>query len=102
MMQMCPPLSQVSKPFWSRIFRDRILPSASDTCMTRVTSECTSLLSQRLGYGGFLDSGFSSCTAPTYYCRSEYFLNCCPQVQNLIRTECSLNRSKCRVKNKAS
>src|SRR5882724_1529671 len=31
-----------------------------------VTSECTALLSRRLGFGGFSDSGFSSCAAPTY------------------------------------
>ena len=38
-----------------------------------VTSECTALLSRRSGYGGVLDSGFCSCAAPTYYCRSKYF-----------------------------
>src|SRR5882724_10441676 len=31
-----------------------------------VTSECTALLSQRLGFGGVLDSGFSSCAVLTY------------------------------------
>jgi len=40
---------------------------------TAVTSECTALLSQKSGFRGVLDSGFSSCAAPTYYCRSEYF-----------------------------
>src|SRR5882724_10514902 len=35
-------------------------------------------------------------------CGSEYFYNQCPQVQNLIRTECSLNRSERRVKKEAS
>ena len=38
-----------------------------------VSSECTALLSRRLGFGGVLDSGFSLCAVPTYYCRSEYF-----------------------------
>ena|SRR5882724_612516 len=67
-----------------------------------VTSECTALLSQKLGFRGVLDSGFSSCAAPTYYCGSEYFYNQHPQVRNLIGTEHSLNRSECRVKSKAS
>ena len=40
-----------------------------------VMSECTALLGQELDYKGALDSGFSSCTVPTYYCRSEYFYN---------------------------
>ena len=35
-------------------------------------------------------------------CGSKYFYNQCPQVQNLIGTEHSLNRSECRVKRKAS
>ena len=35
-------------------------------------------------------------------CGSKYFYNQCPQVRNLIGTECSLNRSECRVKNEAS
>ena len=39
-----------------------------------VTSECTALLSWKSGFRGVLDSGFSSCTVPTYYCRSKYFL----------------------------
>jgi len=39
-----------------------------------VTSECTALLSQMLGFRGVSDSGFSLCAAPTYYCGSEYFL----------------------------
>ena len=67
-----------------------------------VTSECTALLGWKLGVGGVLDSGFSLCTVPTYYCGSEYFCSQCPQVQNLIRTEHSLNKGECRVKNKAS
>src|SRR5882724_6428052 len=67
-----------------------------------VMSECTALLGWKSGVGGVSDSGFSSWAAPTYYCRSEYFYNQCPQVQNLIRTEHSLNRSECRVKSKAS
>ena len=33
-----------------------------------VTSECTALLSQKLGVGGVWGSGFSLCAAPTYYC----------------------------------
>jgi len=66
-----------------------------------VMSECTALLGWKLGFGGVLDSGFSLCTVPTYYCRSEYFYSQHPQVQNLIRTEHSLNRGECRVKNKA-
>src|SRR5882724_10140209 len=67
-----------------------------------VTSECTALLSWKSGFGGVSDGGFSSCTVPTYYCGSKYFYNQCPHVQNLIGTECSLNRSECRVKSKAS
>src|SRR5882724_5419225 len=67
-----------------------------------VTSECTALLSWKLGFGGVSDSGFSLCTVPTYYCGSDYFYNQHPQVQNLIRTEHSLNRSEHRVKSKAS
>jgi len=39
-----------------------------------VMSECTALLSQKSGFRGVSDSGFSSCAAPTYYCRSKYFL----------------------------
>jgi len=31
-----------------------------------VMSECTALLGQRSGFGGVLDSGFSSCAVPTY------------------------------------
>ena len=38
-----------------------------------VTSECTALLGRKSGIGGVSDSGFSLCTAPTYYCGSEYF-----------------------------
>src|SRR5882724_11678417 len=41
---------------------------------TGVMSECTALLSWKSGFGGVLDSSFSSCTVPTYYCRSKYFL----------------------------
>ena len=67
-----------------------------------VTSECTALLSWKLGFGGVSDSGFSLCTAPTYYCGSEYFYNQHPQVWNLIGTEHSLNRSEHRVKSKTS
>ena len=65
-------------------------------------SECTALLSWKSGVGGVLDSGFSLCAAPTYYCGSEYFYNQCPRVQNLIRTEHSPNRHEHRVKNEAS
>ena len=39
-----------------------------------VTSECTALLGQKSGFRGVLDSSFSLCTVPTYYCRSKYFL----------------------------
>ena len=67
-----------------------------------VTSECTALLGQKSGFGGVLDSGFSSCAGPTYYCGSEYFYSQHPQVWNLTRTEYSLNRGEHRVKNKAS
>ena len=69
---------------------------------TGVTSECIALLGRKLGFGGVSDSGFSSCTAPTYYCGSKYFYNQHPQVQNLIKTERSLKRSEHRVKSKAS
>src|SRR5882724_4788963 len=47
--------------------------------------------------GGFLDSSFSSCAVPTYYCGPEYFYIQCPQVWKLIRTEHSLNRVEHRV-----
>src|SRR5882724_2880043 len=67
-----------------------------------VSSWHTTLLGWKSGVGGVSDSGFSSCTVPTYYCGSKYFYSQCPQVQNLIRTKCSLNRSEHRVKNKAS
>src|SRR5882724_3757515 len=66
-----------------------------------VMSECTALLSWKSGFGVVSDSGFSLCTVPTYYCGSEYFYSQHPQVQNLIRTEHSLNRGEHRVKNKA-
>src|SRR5882724_13303242 len=66
-----------------------------------VMSECTALLSQKLGFGGVSNSGFISCAAPTYYCGSEYFYIQCPQVWKLIRTEHSLNIGEHRVKNKA-
>src|SRR5882724_6223859 len=66
-----------------------------------VTSECTALLGRRSGFGGVSDSGFSSCAEPTS-CGSKYFYNQCPRVQNLIRTECSLNISERRVKKEAS
>src|SRR5882724_1868803 len=66
-----------------------------------VTSECTALLSQKLGFRGVWDSGFSLCAVPTYYCGSKYFYSQHPQVWNLIRTEHSLNRGEHRVKNKA-
>src|SRR5882724_8465492 len=39
-----------------------------------VMSECTPLLGWKLDFEGVLDSGFSSCAVPTYYCGSEYFL----------------------------
>src|SRR5882724_10866712 len=74
----------------------------SSTLLIRtVTSECTALLGQKSGVRGVSDSGFSSCTVPTYYCRSEYFYSQHPQVWNLIRTEHGLNRKENRVKNKA-
>src|SRR5882724_12985396 len=63
-------------------------------------SECTALLGQRLGFRGVSDSGFSSCTMPTSYCRSKYFYRQHPQVWNLIRTEHSLNREELRFNNK--
>src|SRR5882724_10231210 len=89
---------------------DKVIDISSDDSCTvgtkwkwiAVTSECTALLSRKSGVGGVSDSGFSLCTVPTYYCRSEYFYNQCPQVQNLIGTECSLNRSECRFESKAS
>jgi len=55
-----------------------------------VMSECTALLGWKLGVGGVLDSGFNSCTVPTYYFRSKYFYSQHPQVWNLIGTEHSL------------
>jgi len=60
-------------------------------------SQCTALLNQKSEFGGGSDSSFSSCTAPTYYCRSEYFYSQHPQVQKLIKTEHSLNRDEIRV-----
>ena len=62
-----------------------------------VTSQCTALLNWKLEFRGGVDSSFSSCTAPTYYCRSKYFYSQCPQDQNLIGTEHILNRDECRV-----
>ena len=71
------------------------------TTRSDVMSQCTALLSWKSEFRGGSDSGFSSCIAPTYYCRSEYFYSQHPQVQNLIGMECSLNRDEDRVKNKA-
>ena len=62
--------------------------------LLQVKSQCTALLNQKSGFRGDLDSGFSSCTAPTYYCGSKYFYN---QHQIWFQTECSLNRDECRV-----
>jgi len=62
-----------------------------------VTSQCTALLGQKWDFRGVSDSGFSWCTVPTYYCRSEYSYSQCPQVQMSIRTECSFNREEHRV-----
>ena len=61
-------------------------------------SECTALLSWKSGFRGVSDSGFNLCTAPTYYCGSEYFYSQHPQVWNLIGTEHSLNRGGLRIK----
>ena len=58
-------------------------------------SQCTALLNQKSDFRGGLDSGFSSCAAPTYYCT--YFYNQCPQVWKLIGTKHSLNRDEHRV-----
>jgi len=66
-----------------------------------VKSQCTALLNWKSEFRGGSDSGFSSYAAPTYYFRSEYFNNQCPQVQNLIGTEHSPNRDEHRVNNKA-
>src|SRR5882724_7697262 len=41
------------------VYKEAVLPQS-------VTSECTALLGRGLGYGGVLDSGFSSCAVPTY------------------------------------
>ena len=65
-----------------------------------VMSECTALLSQKLGVRRVSDSGFSLCTVPTYYFRSKYFYSQHPQVQNSIGTERS-HGDEHRVKNKA-
>src|SRR5882724_10928141 len=89
-------------PEFAILFNDQNPHTLTSTLIQIVKSECTALLGRRLGYGGVSDSGFSLCTVPTYYCGSEYFWNCCPQVQNLIGTECSLNRSEHSVKSKAS
>src|SRR5882724_9297919 len=62
-----------------------------------VTSQCTALLNHKSEFGGGLDSGFSLCTAPTYYCRSKYFYSQDPQIRKLTGTEHSLNRDQCRV-----
>jgi len=67
-----------------------------------VTSECTALLGQKSCFGGFWTVASACALHQTYYCGSEYFYNQCPQVWNLIGTECSLNRSEHRVKSKAS
>src|SRR5882724_9005208 len=63
-----------------------------------VMSEYTALLSQKSGFRGVSESGFSSCAAPIYYCRSKYFYSQCPQVWNLIGMEHSLNRDEHRVR----
>jgi len=62
-----------------------------------VMSQCTALLNRKSGFRGVSDSGFSSCTAPAYYFRSEYFYSQCPQVWKLIGTDHSLNREEHRV-----
>jgi len=54
-----------------------------------VMSECTALLSQKSGFRGVFRQRFSSCAAPTYYCRSKYFYSQCPQVQKAIGMEIS-------------
>jgi len=47
---------------------------------------------------GFGAVAFSLALHQRYYCGSEYFYSQCPQVWNLIRTECSLNRGEHRVR----
>src|SRR5882724_6382137 len=56
---------------------------------------CTTQLEVRVWR--VLDSGFSLCAVPTYYCRSKYSYSQHPQVQNSIITEHSLNKVECRV-----
>ena len=50
--------------------------------------------------GGFRTVGSARALHQPTSCGSEYFYNQCPQVPNLIGTECSLNRSEHRVKKK--
>jgi len=97
----CRQLPQLQIP--SGLHPDSICVSATlwsqSQCYKSV--HCTTQPEVRVQRGS--DSGFSSCTVPTYYCRSEYLYSQCPQVWKLIviRTEHSLNREECRVKNKA-
>jgi len=91
----------ISATGWAKVVRHMDDSQASWKLLS-VTSECTALLSQKSGFRGVSDSGFSLCTAPTYYFRSKYLLVSSHKFGNLIRTEHSLNRSEHRVKNKAS
>ena len=67
-----------------------------------VTSECTALLGRRSGFGGVQTVASARVLRQPTSCGSKYFYSQCPQVQNLIGTEHSLNRSECRVKKEAS
>ena len=64
-------------------------------CWCYESVHCTTKLEVRVWRG--LDSGFSSCAVPTYYCGSKYFYNQHPKVWKLIGTKCSLNRGEHRV-----
>jgi len=65
-----------------------------------VPSKCTALLGQKSGFRG-VSEWLQLVHCANLLLRVWVFLSQCPQVWNLIRTEHSLNRSECRVKNEA-
>ena len=79
----------------------RVSVARAAVCMG-VTSECTALLGRRSVSEGFRTVASARALRQPTSCGSEYFYNQRPQVQNLIGTEHSLNRSERRVKREAS
>ena len=51
---------------WSLSWEQSFPKNLQEQMSVCVMSECTALLGQRSGFGWVLDSGFSSCAAPTY------------------------------------